>query len=1254
MRITCRECGHAFDDLPNGGHVEGETPEVCPNCGATVDVAGQIAEMTARTTDGAEGRPADGGPRGSDLTDRSIGDYEILEEISRGAMGVVYKARHRRLGRVVALKVMIAGEHASPEQVTRFEKEARAAARLRHPNLVPIYEVGIEKGKRFFTMDFIEGTPLDVLISREELTPRRAIEIAAELADALHYAHEQGVIHRDIKPSNIMVDGHGRPQIMDFGLAKQLDTDTKFTRTGTTIGTPSYMAPEQARGENEQIDQRSDVYSLGAVMYEMLTGRPPFTGETMMNIVMKVIHDEPASLRRLNPRLHRDIQTIVLKAMEKEPGRRYQTMGALGADIRRYMTGEMITARPAGPLRRTGKFLRKHRTTIVVGLTIALIASAISGLVIRTVIREQEEREEAFKKKQENAAQARLERLLSTSEQEPEWVPKFEEDFEGDELSDSWKPSTKEWALKDGRLTITSETQKPSHILCDRSFQGKIIIEYVARTPSEGARINFFLGRNPRLGYAIRYGEWDGNNISLLRRGKLLAQVECPPIQPGVPYTFRVERRGSVLLFRASANGESHELRYEDPALLRDLGQIRFGFDTWASTVQFDRVTVSREEFPGERLNKLQAIEYYMLSKGLLAKALAEYQDVIEKHEGRLIAVLAQHHCGLILEALEQDEEEELKAALDHYERFEAGSGLLEAKHAPLAEHNLERKFFVLVSLGRYQQAADELAEACAAGRELDPGSAWKFPAILARCAGDLAFGPAVRIMEEARFAGDGPRLRDHWRLAGRKMRGAFTAALNEICRGLAAQKRYDEMKRAFLAMPDIGAARSFEIAVADALKGKNDLAALDLLAFSRDHGMTSRRLEQSALQLAGRFIAAGQYKRVSNVRQAYPTRGLVRYFNDAVVQLVRAEDREGAVELFDEACRRFHADSRRLQEAARALMEACLATKEYVQLRRVYGMYPDKRFANYLVAATRAQIEAGALDGAYAMLEYTRANAPERADELGRLAGALATRFVQAGRPAQLIELSDRYSDKHLAGPFTEAISNVSRIGDAPLLVSLMSRGLGRFPDHSGVVASAREAARMLIEEGEINAVVRAYENAARAQGEDKATAATLLSRSARVLRAGRAYSEAAAAYRAAAGAAPAELDEVPGWLLRAGAIYAALDESAAAGQAWRQLGERAEKGSKHAAVARLMSGLATIEEFAEWRSEHAGELPETEAVFFLGLRAAALRRPELARKHLTAAATANKSTWYHGLAQVALAGLREIEPRPELPPIP
>lgn len=302
-------------------------------------------------------------PVDEDLEAIPFGDYDILTEVARGGMGVVYRARHRMLKRVVALKVLREGDAASEEDILRFMQEAKAAASLQHPNIVPIHEMNVHKGQPYFTMDYIEGTPLDHRIERGPLTPHDACKILGTVAEAIHYAHTEGIIHRDIKPANIILDRHERPMITDFGLAVNLSHDARserMTRTGAVMGTIPYIPPEQAAGQLERIGPRSDVYSLGALLYEMLTGVPPFSGQTQFELLQHVIHHEPRPPRRLNPRIHPDAETICLKCLNKDPQRRYESAAALATDCAAFLQGELIQARPATLRYRVWRYTARH------------------------------------------------------------------------------------------------------------------------------------------------------------------------------------------------------------------------------------------------------------------------------------------------------------------------------------------------------------------------------------------------------------------------------------------------------------------------------------------------------------------------------------------------------------------------------------------------------------------------------------------------------------------------------------------------------------------------------------------------------------------------------------------------------------------------------------------------------------------------------------------------------------------------------
>jgi WD40 repeat protein len=365
-KIACQRCGSTLGpDLPEG---------LCGSCllESALDDSLEISTDINKSS--------------SPFPQRVLGDYELLEEIARGGMGVVYRARQRSLNRVVAVKLILVGQWANDAQIGRFKAEAAAAAGLDHPHIVPIHEIGEADGQHFFSMKLIEGGNLAARICNRSarLSDSAAATLLATTARAVHYAHQRGVLHRDLKPTNILLDAQGQPHLTDFGLAKLMERGASLTRSAAVIGTPSYMAPEQGSGKSNHITTAADIYSLGAVLYEMLTGRPPFVADSVLATLELVREREPLLPRAIRPAIHRDLETICLKCLRKEPDRRYGSALALAEDLERWLEGQPILARPVASLERL--WLWTRRKPVTAGLTAAIVALVIATAIGSTLM----------------------------------------------------------------------------------------------------------------------------------------------------------------------------------------------------------------------------------------------------------------------------------------------------------------------------------------------------------------------------------------------------------------------------------------------------------------------------------------------------------------------------------------------------------------------------------------------------------------------------------------------------------------------------------------------------------------------------------------------------------------------------------------------------------------------------------------------------------------------------------------------------
>ena len=365
----------------------------CPECGALLPAKGPKGLCNRCALDRAlamtygnslvqsvESPNPAAGPQplrfGEDIPLGSFGEYELLEEIARGGMGVVYRARQKSLGRTVAVKLILGGPLAGKDFVQRFQTESAAAGILQHPNIVAIHDVGVHEGRHYFSMDYVKGRSLAQLVGQRPLAPVRAVRYVELIAAAIHYAHERGILHRDLKPSNVLIDANDQPRITDFGLARRLDGDSSLTMTGQVLGSPNFMPPEQAGAKRGKVGPPSDVYALGGILYYLLTARAPLQADSLEHLITQVLHAEPVAPRLLNPSIPRDLETITLKCLEKEPSRRYQTAQELSDELGRVVRHEPIYARPITQPEKLWRWGRR-KPALATALGFALVALVI-------------------------------------------------------------------------------------------------------------------------------------------------------------------------------------------------------------------------------------------------------------------------------------------------------------------------------------------------------------------------------------------------------------------------------------------------------------------------------------------------------------------------------------------------------------------------------------------------------------------------------------------------------------------------------------------------------------------------------------------------------------------------------------------------------------------------------------------------------------------------------------------------------------
>jgi serine/threonine protein kinase len=603
---------------------ENETLKECPSCHQKLH--GPVKKVQEAKTPSGETPPApvilktsDSSPDLKTENIRMFGPYRIERNIGKGGMGYVYEAFDTRLNRTVALKTIESSE-ISEQVAQRFQQEAKHAAKLRHPNIVSIHDIGSDHGFDYFTMDFVQGVTLDRWLQNGTTTIRQRVEIIEKVARALHYAHQQGVVHRDVKPGNIMIDGSGEPQIMDFGLARNTRDGQNLTMAGSVLGTPAYISPEQASGQSRNIEAASDIWGLGVILYEILTGKPPFDNGNVYQTIYAVLHSDPDAPRKLNPKISRDLETIIVRCLEKDPTKRYASALILAEDLGAYLKEHPIQARRVGWFEKLVKsFQRKH---------------AISA---NEFVLEQQARERA--ETQRSALQIKLEK-----ENRKEWHLIYEEDFKRPGLEERLEIVGGEWAVENGELHIKKGT--PQVVYLRQRVVGDVRIEFECYLEGEYlSDVSCFLSALPIAnlkkacdsGYIFQYGA-NGNLKSFLQRPKhRLWEKNHAPLMPGIRYRVSVERAANR--FTCMVNDEVL-CRVDDPNPLQGperglLGLYGYHSDTHYTSFKVYRLGIPVKVDILEMAHKQTAAGKYASAMDLFHDVLSSSEDPIRKEEAK-------------------------------------------------------------------------------------------------------------------------------------------------------------------------------------------------------------------------------------------------------------------------------------------------------------------------------------------------------------------------------------------------------------------------------------------------------------------------------------------------------------------------------------------------------------------------------------------------------------------------------------------
>lgn len=1193
--FKCEGCGFAPLD-------DGAETAVCPRCGGL---------LSRETTEQGETKelPEEERPKPETaLQGRRIGNYEIIEEVSRGAMGVIFKCRQTGLNRIVALKLLIAGEHASETQVERFKREAQAAARLRHPNIVPIHEIGVFEDKHFFTMDFIEGENLATLMRQGDISTYRALEICAQVADALHYAHSHNVIHRDVKPGNIIIDSDGRALVTDFGLAKFLDTDTKFTKTGTALGTPAYMSPEQASGKAANIDHRADIYSLGAVLYEMLTAQPPFSGTTMMETIMKVIHDDPTPPKKLNPRIHRDIQTIVLKAMEKDPSRRYQTAKDFADDIRRFLAGEAITARPASLLYKGYRKLAKYKSAIVAVLITIAVGLAIANIVRETYLPDPRELEQ-----QERLIMEAERTILQTERlKEPTWEVSYQDDFADSAFfAKHWKVIKPGWLVKDSKLLFSGSD---GAVYVNQPFRGNLRLDFdLLPISAPEMRLKCtLLSRKPMRSYNFTIGRQRTDEILLDDARQEIAGVKIPELKQDQTYHISVQKKDDAIEISLSDSSSERRLRYRDIRLLTALPSIILGLESWSSRLAIDKFTVTKE-FPPLAANPVLVADRELFA-GRLDVAAAEYADYAQVYAGKEPAIQAKYRLGVVHEL-----KGEMKEAAETYEEVEqALRGMDSPKLRALRSQNAFRLFYCLVSLGQFEEAVEVFRTAVSVNNGVDPGYFWYFSGLLERLRIARKYKEALQIIKTCSFSPDGANLQKLSMSAHPPTRQTLERNIVNIGSGLADADQPTLVMELYQNFPMEALSIALERAISSTLSRKALEDCIRLLAFCNEREIKNKKLASLAVRMAKALVASKEPMKLLELYSAYPDDGEVSAFADGVAQLASADPKK-ALELLRRAVEYFPDKLNQLSSAGKVVAATLVSSEKPSDFVKVCELFvPDpqalKEFKQLCLLALQNSQKGSSFDQALSLLSYAREYFPDMTDQLTKIALGISEHFINTGDSTGLKLLYKAFPSDALAPRFAQYIKTTAE-NDLEKAIDFFSYIRTKYPEDKAIAESALVLRERTVGTDFADALLGFYNTILKELGEDLTTSAQLAIEAGDFLAYLGRREEAVIAYgKLIATNAPIEDADRLIAAYRISSIQHNSNEEEKS--YWSALARLYPDASLASSITALMISPQTEESIVQWVKKNAPSAPSGDVEFLGYIRANQLSYPELAQR--------------------------------------